>query len=97
MGDASERLDYEMDAIESPLQKMRTYTTEKNAMIMYLSELIRDVRCLHERLQAKPITKSTETQTDPPEPLTNVSEIRKYLNDFFLVTIVFINVVVRST
>lgn len=76
MGDANERLGYEIEAIESTLEKMRTYTTEKNAMIKYLLESIKDVRCLHDRLRAKPATRSTETQTDLPEPLTNVSVTR---------------------
>lgn len=99
MSDASERIGYEISAIQTTIQKMRTYTTEKNAMLMYLSESIKDVRCLHNRLQARPITESTETQTDPPEPLSDVSVIRKLIKRFLflrLVLIIFVTVVVCS-
>lgn len=82
MGDASERLGYEMDAIESTLQRMRTYTTEKNAMITYLSESIKDVRCLYNRLMLKPAIRSIETQTDLPEPLNDVSVTRNLISKF---------------
>lgn len=82
MGDANERLGYEIDAIESTLQRMRTYTTEKNAMITYLAESTKDIRCLYNRLTLKPATRSVETQTDVPEPLTNVSVTRKQINKF---------------
>lgn len=75
MGDASERIGYEISAIQSTMKKMQTYTVEKNAMIMYMLESIKDMRCIHNRLQAKPIVESTSTQTDMPEPLTHVSEI----------------------
>lgn len=81
MGDAGERIQREISAIQTTIQKMGTYTTEKNAMIMYLSEAIKDVRCLGRRLMTKPATRSIETQTDPPEPLTDVSRIRKLISD----------------
>lgn len=79
MNDAGHRIGYEVDAIRSTLLKMRTFVAEKNAMIAYLVQSVEDVRFLHNRLQAKPITESTETQTDAIESSIDVSHNREIL------------------
>lgn len=79
MRDAGNRLTYEIEAIETTLQRMKTYVVEKNAMIEHISEAIRDIRYIHDRSQMKPNTTTSETQTDAPEPLVDVSKIKIYI------------------
>lgn len=77
MSDAATRLGGEIEAIESVAQRMVTYVHEKNAMIDYLSEAVKDVRYLHDRLQTGPITESEGTQTDNLDTSIDVSLLYK--------------------
>lgn len=79
MSDVGYRVGYEVDAIRSTLQKMRTFVSEKNTMIAFLLESIEDIRMLYERLPAKPQMVSAEVQTDMMESSIDVSHNYKVL------------------
>lgn len=80
MNDAGHRIGYEIDAIQSILGKMRTFVSEKNAMIGYLLQSVEDIRYLYGHLEVKPMMNTTETQTDALESMVDYENLRSTLS-----------------
>lgn len=88
MSDAAARLEKEIEAIEAVNRKMTTYVHERNTMVAFLKEAIKDVRDLNERTQVRPSQESVGVQTDDLDISIDVSRIYVNYSISFIIVLI---------